>query len=684
MTLWNDMIFSLCLLLLFWLLRKEYLRENRLRLPARMAVSVLAVISLACLELPLSYNRKIDSASSGREGVLLTEGYEPDSLRVLLQAGRAAGQEMRVYSALEGESRPGGSGASVIDAEMPGAGKTDEAGGRATITGRTAIASLSQLHVLGYGLNRKQWSSLHPPPLVFHASPSHAGIVSVSWKQKLSPGEKLRVQGRMQLTGRPVKLLLTGMGTALDSVVITGASGMSAAGTKEADFEFSTIPAQSGRSVYELYMLPGPTSGKKNAAHRDAGMDTLERESLPIEVLPGKKLKILLLAASPDFENTFLVNWLSRHGDTIATRTAISKGKSDKAFVNMPKMSLDPLTPSLLDKFDMVIADAAALQGGSEAERAMLRRQVAEKGMGLIIKADSVAAANWEGISVTSPGTQPLLRDSLPRVVVSCGIYGAGKLVFTTLHTTYARMLSGAKKEYAAYWSLVLQKVARESEPVDDWQFSPELPRVNEPVEVLLQTGKSGLPQGEFAAAQASDPGGADAAGLGHSDGAIPSHPGRAGFGHADNAGNVPHAVYLAQAPLLPFYWQGRYWPTTPGWQSSTTLHGDSSWWYAWSGKDWPEISRRQRREETEEYILAQRHVAAGEAAAMSHAGTPGRTVTDRDSTTGHVAADRDSAMAHARDGQQDDDRERVPLPKAWLYILFLISCLFLWVERKI
>ena len=651
MTLWNDMIISLCLLLLFWLLRKEYLRENRLRLPARMVASVLAVISLACLSLPLSYNRKIDSASSGRAGVLLTEGYEADSLRILLQAGRAAeGQEMRVFSALEGESRPGSSGASVIDVGMSGAGETDEAGGRAAIT------SLSQLHVLGYGLTRKQWSSLHPPPLVFHASPFHAGIVSVSWKQKLSPGEKLRVQGRVQLIGRPVKLLLTGMGTVLDSVVITGASGkpaadasgMSAAGTKEMDFELSTIPAQSGRSVYELYMLPGPTSGKENDAHRDAGMDTLERESLPIEVLPGKKLKILLLATSPDFENTFLVNWLSRHGDTIATRTAISKGKSDKAFVNMPEMSLDPLTPSILDKFDMVIADAAALQAGNEAEQASLRRQVAEKGMGLIIKADSVAAANWEGISVTSPGTQPLLRDSLSRVVVSSGIYGAGKLVFTTLNTTYARMLSGAKKEYAAYWSLVLQKVARESEPVDDWQFSPELPRLNEPVEVLLQTGKSGLPQGEFV----SD--------------------------------NIPHAVYLAQAPLLPFYWQGRYWPTTAGWQSSTTLHGDSSWWYAWSGKDWPEISRRQRREETEEYILAQRQVATGKAAAMGRAGTPGRTVTDRDSTTGHVAADRDSAMAHARDGQQDDARERVPLPKVWFYILFLISCLFLWVERKI
>src|SRR6202040_3504997 len=192
MTLWNDMIIGICLLLLVWLLWKESRRPNRSRLPARMAASILAVISLACLALPLSYMRKKDQAFSSKEGVLLTGGYDPDSLRQFLRRARAGGAgaipggEIPVFPAANGELEP-----QYFD----------------------SISRLSKLHVFGYGLTRKEWGSLHPPPLVFHPSPPHTGILSVSWKQKPGPGEKLRIQGSVQLApGRPTKLLLTGMG----------------------------------------------------------------------------------------------------------------------------------------------------------------------------------------------------------------------------------------------------------------------------------------------------------------------------------------------------------------------------------------------------------------------------------------------------------------------------------------
>src|SRR5258708_6002201 len=331
MTVWNDMIIGICLFLLGWLLWKEFRRPGRLRLPARMAASVLAVISLACLALPLSYIGKKGRGSSGKEGVLLTEGYDPDSLRQFLQMSPA-----------------GGAGIVIVNS-----GHTPDvfAG-----TEGDGMNRLSKLHVLGYGLTRKEWVSLHPPPLVFHPSPCPTGILSASWKQKLTPGEKWRVQGRVSLGfGKPVKLLLTGMGLPLDSVLIAARTQGGAAPAGQTDFELTTATAQSGRSVYRLWVF--------------AGTDTLEQESLPVEVLPEKKLKILLLASSPDFENTFLVNWLSRNGDAVATRTIISKSKSDKAFLNMPETALDPLTPSVLDKFDLVIADATALHSGYPAKR---------------------------------------------------------------------------------------------------------------------------------------------------------------------------------------------------------------------------------------------------------------------------------------------------------------------------
>lgn len=611
MTLWNDTIIGSCLLLLGWLLWKEFRRTNRLRLPARISASVISVISLACLALHLSYTAKKEGGAVGKEGVLLTEGYDPDSLRQLLQTvrtdggGAMAAGEIKVFSAK---------------------------GGSVSMEG---LNRLSKLHVLGYGLTRKEWAILQPPPLIFHPSPFPAGILSISWKQKLTPGEKERIQGRVCVVpGKPLKLLLTGMGLPLDSVII-------AAG---AHFELTTTPAQSGRSVYRLWVLGG--GGVRGG---DVYTDTLEQESLPVEVLPAQKLKILLLASSPDFENTFLVNWLSRSGHAVATRTIISKGKSDKAFLNMPETALDPLTPSVLDKFDLVIADAAALASGDAMEGTFLRRQVAEKGMGLIIKADSTTEGSGnpggaEGSGAAAgfyknlfplevvkdstqrlyikerPGTQALLRDSSTRILVSSGLYGSGKLLFTTLNSTYSRMLSGEKKEYAAYWSQLLQKATRSAGPEEEWQFTPDLPQVNEPVEALLQTDKKGLPQGQFNPAQ--------------------------------------QHVYLAQAPLLPFQWQGTYWPAAAGWQSAATLQGEPCWWYAWSGEDWRNVHRRQRGEETWEYIAAQ--AVLREQTALKQA------VGDRDPAT------------------QADDSGQVPVSRTWFYVLFILSCLFLWVERKI
>ncbi|HWK04162.1 MAG TPA: hypothetical protein VNS58_11055 [Puia sp.] len=663
MTLWNDMIIGLCLVLLGWLLWKEFRRINRLRLPARVAASVVAVISLACLALPITYTAKKGPASSGKEGVLLTEGYDPDSLRQLLQTARAGGGFPDVF----------------ID------------------TGATGIHRLSKLHVLGYGLTRKEWAALRPPPLVFHPSPFSAGILSVSWKEKLAPGERCRIQGRVSLVpGKPVKLLLTGMGLPLDSVVIAAGQDRTPSGKQDVaatssgkqdraadrassgkqhgapasagqtDFELTTIPAQSGRSVYRLWVLGGEGAGKEHANGKDGTLsggsrdneghvDTLEQESLPIEVLPAQKLKILLLASSPDFENTFLVNWLSRSGHAVATRTAISKGKSDKAFLNMPETTLDPLTPSVLDKFDLVIADAAALSSGNAAEGSSLRRQVAEKGMGLIIRADSAATVSSDpgGSGAATfyknifpletvkdstqrtyikerPGTQALLRDSSSRILVSSGLYGSGKLVFTTLNNTYSRMLSGEKKAYAAYWSQLLQKATRDAEPGEEWLFTPDLPRVNEPVAALLQTNKSGLPQGQFGA----------------------------------------HTLYLAQAPLLPFQWQGTWWPAVAGWQSAATPQGEPCWWYVWPEADWRNVHRRQRREETREYIAEQ---AANLAA------------TDRDlATTNPGPTPAGQAAANRTTAAQDADSERVPVSPTWFYALFIFSCLFLWVERKI
>ena len=334
------------------------------------------------------------------------------------------------------------------------------------------------------------------------SEPAPAGIVAVGWQRRLGRGERLRVQGRW--AGRPVKILLTGLGAVLDAAAVTG------------EFELTTTPAVAGRAVYGIIVV--------------AGVDTLDREEVPVEVSDGKPLKVLVLASSPDFENTFLMNWLGREGDAVASRVAVSKGKYAFSFVNMERQSLERL-----DWFDLVIADSSEVTP-------LLWRQVEEKGLGLLIRVDS-------SVRISRPGMRVLERDSAGRVVVGCLLAGAGKVIYSASNTSYTRWLAGRKEDYAAYWTMLLRQAARSGEREDEWDWRPRLAKVGDPVELELTTGKD-MPQGIV-------------------------------------GGETQVVVYMGEDAAFPWRWRGRYWPVAEGWQSLRAPGGDTVWGYAWGAAAW-------------------------------------------------------------------------------------------------
>ena len=552
MIVYNYIVIGLGLMLLVWLLWKEMRRPRRSRLAARVVATVLAVGALTCLGLPMSCRRG-QADVKGKEGVLLTEGYDADSVKLFLREHE---------------------GAKVI--------KSDD-----------FDVAMDRWHVFGYGLTKDEWNALRPPSLVFHASSLKGGVVSADWSRKLRRGAQLRVQGHWKGEGT-VRLLLEGMGQVLDSVVVKG----------DSLFSLHTVPAQVGRGVYKFLAI--------------AGKDTLEQEDIPVEVEAGKPLKILVLASSPNAENTFLVSWLSKEGHAVASRTLVSKDKYQQVYANMEERPLGQLTPALLGDFNLVIADALTVSGGGLLP--MLRRQIEEKGLGLVIRVDS-------GGSV---GKRVLLRDSMGRAEVSISREGMGKIVWTR-HTTYPMVLAGEKEGYAAYWSSLLREAAREEGVGDSWEWRPELPRVEEPVRFAIQTGAGGMPQGVI---------GVDGAGSGRLD-----------------SGGRPVNMYLAEDGVLPYSWSGRYWPEAVGWQTVSRLQGDTTSWYAWGVGAWGPLYREKRMRETETFIKEMTGVAK---------------VSGVLATGGGALVASDGALATGGG-----------LAK-WFYALLIMSLFFLWIEKKI
>ncbi len=576
---WHYIVIGASILLLGFVVGQEYRRRNKRYLALRIIASVITVGCLACVALPIAFNHYI---SPSDDAIILTNGYSQDSVEHFLEA---------------------------VNKNTP------------VFTPETFIEQQKNyraLHVFGYGLSADELSALHNTPVIFHPSNIGTGLTNISWKQTLQPGEKLRVQGGFtNMSATPVKLLLNGLNTFLDSVNIPANTTQS--------FELSTLPKQSGKAVYNITAI--------------ANSKVIEDELVPVEITQQDSLKVMILATSPDFENRFLKNWLSQNSCQVIVRTATSKEKYEREFLNTPSVNFDRITSPLLEKLDVLISDAASFSALSKDEQMAVQARV-EDGLGLIIKTDttllssafyaayfpvytqqakqqqavSLKFASGETLHVLpfaqtlyirkQPGIQAIVTDSSLQAVVSNSIYGSGKVMVTTFNDSYNWMLAGNKDSYYSFWSALLDKAAKNKNTYEEGTFSPAMPRVNQLLHTTFTNTGSSVPQPIL-----------------------------------DES-----AVYLRQNDDLPFEWAGSYWPVQTGWQSVKTQTNTNSL-YIYGPGDWQYIAATDNLNITKQYVLQHENLPAN---------------------AGGL-----------------DEMEQIQVPKIYFFIAFIICCTFLWVEKK-
>jgi hypothetical protein len=471
---WNSIVITLCLLLAAFALYREYRRESKAHLLWRLLANITAIITLACIALPLKYTTSVTTI--GPRKTLLTAGFNADSLS----------KTDSIYTLDKS-----------VHQQYPKAKLLDNAQQLFTDS-----AHITPLHIYGYGLTDAELKSLSGQPLIFHPSPAPEGITAISWTCKIKSGQQFIAQGAYKNTSaKACKLLLKGAGTTLDSINIP-ANNSSA-------FTLKSLPKNNGRAVYNLVALNGK--------------DTVQHEQLPLIIEPTQPLKVLILSSSPDFETKFLRNWLGGNGYGVASRSVITTGKFGQEYLNMDKPDLTHISAPLLNKFDVVIGDLSALKGLSSSESSALQQEVSQKGLGLIIRADSsdkksswlqsyfpvnYQAGKQAGASalilqgnektdklmlspvylIAQSNTQPLITDEHNHLLADLTINGAGKMISTTIGNTYSWMLAGNKTDYTALWSLLINKAARKSQAAENWSVSTSLPAINQAVQLTLES----------------------------------------------------------------------------------------------------------------------------------------------------------------------------------------------------
>ncbi|WP_316748565.1 hypothetical protein [Pedobacter gandavensis] len=379
---------------------------------------------------------------------------------------------------------------------------------------------LQVVHIYGNGLNANQLQLLKEKQLSFHPGPVQNGLFALNWNARLKATEPLVLQGTYQHVGtEPVTLLLEGLGTRMDSVMIDQKGLQS--------FSLTAYPQQTGKAVFRLIGLKGDTNSGMRSSRKSG--DTLFSAPVPLEIKPSNPVKILMLASNPDFEYKFLKNWFFEKQYPLVFRTRISKDKYSTDFLNTDLKEINTINALLLKKMDLLILDEEEMAQLSEAEHANIKLAVAE-GLGLFIRGNSLKSAfgkdpgryespalknkplkgsfaDHAGVFSALPMEQtlflksgnndhPLFLESSGKILVSTSRYVMGQQTVSVLPATYQWLLEGSKADYARFWSEMLHKTARPTEVQQSWSVSPALPKTGERLNISISLPpEKALPQ---------------------------------------------------------------------------------------------------------------------------------------------------------------------------------------------
>ena len=369
---------------------------------------------------------------------------------------------------------------------------------------------IKKINVYGYGLSDRELKMLKGYQLWFHPPTTPSGFISASWPKKLGVSAQLVVQGIYHNpTNKKVKLKLSGLGSDLDSLSVK-------ANTK-VKFSFVNQPKQIGKAVFNLIALQDK--------------DTLFAEPVPFEVFRKQPIRILILASSPDFEYKFLKKWLYENQYAVAFKSQISKDKYNTEFLNQKAVNLNQINQDLLKNIDLLICD--------EAERSATIATAVNNGMGLIVRVNNLPFTQ-------AVNHQPLLKDDKGKVIVDSQLSGMGKIITTTMASTYQWQLAGKQVDYSRFWSLLFSKALRKKADTNAFEIEPKWLMVDEKTRLKVSVSDDKSP-----------------------------------LIFIDSIKIAPR-----QNMELPFLWDGYFWSKTAGWHT-LTINQSVENIYSYKKSDW-------------------------------------------------------------------------------------------------
>jgi hypothetical protein len=586
-------------ILTLWLL--AWYRPNRQRLVWRIVASTLAGVSLTFMVFPPTRQLPVDSETA----VLLTQGYDSDSLKAFLSKQEA---QQLVFSYKVNSGNTAKPLTALQDLEQQ--------------------PNLQALHLFGYGLEEQELQAIKKLKIIPHITAIPDGLQRINWTKNIKLGEHVEVSGNYAAYSKFTKLYLLADSKVRDSATIS---------SKEVRFHLRYAPKQSGHFTYALL------------AKNNDKADTLGQ--LPISVDQGQPIRVLLIAAAPNFEFKFLKNHLAALNHQVTLRTTVSKNIYQSEWLNMPKTEFSKITPQLLKAFDIVITEPQALQSFNYDELSALKSAVSEHGLGVltvtslpIINKESAffmdfntkklsdkdirtTTATWLNTHETStfaagytiinsPNLSSLVVEPHKGLLVASKPIGWGTIAMSLIPQTFQWKIEGKSGLYASYWAKLLSEVAKEEEKEKFWNIAlPAFPKVDQPVKLTYTDYK------QYNSQNTPD------------------------VGIINLRDSIRVILPMAQEIYQPEKYSGTFWPSKSGWHRIHTQDSEPYLFYVHEPSSWSFDAVASKQQATINHIAKQK-----------------------------------ASISDSTSGTYKDE----PVPIIWFFMMFALSTGFLWFEEKL
>ena len=631
-----------CLLLGTGLLVLAWRRPRRRQRALRLLAGALAAASLWLMACPPVRQRP----ATRSEAIVLTRGYSPDTLRhLLLQLG------------------PGTAVWASDSAEPPRSARALPS----LLTLTRQRPALRRVHILGRGPAAADLPQLGPLPIRLHEDADSSGFETAYWPGKITLGEMLVIEGTISAPA-PGPAREAGA-TASPSATSAAPAARATAPAAAASAGSRAGPAAQASRAIGWVVLRAAGAGRDSVRlpaaggafrlryqPKTAGLACFElllkragqppqREPVPVEVTTSARPAMLLLAATPAFEFKYLKNYLGEAHYPVALRTSVSRGLVQTDFLNQSAQPLDHLTPALLARYQLVVADAATLAALTGSESQALQAAIGAGRLGLVELADAAPLPRatpgrgdfvvrprpastipqplrWANLAgqaraplpaqlLPAPALRPLVTGPAGVLLAARRRVGLGFTVVTAVPETFRWGLLGQATIYASYWNQLLMAARPPAPAAATWHPDSRWPRPGQPL--LL-----------------------------HLAGAFPAEPPTV----APQVGRPSAPLALRQDSRLSEWSTGQYWPGAAGWYRVQGPQKGSGHFYVYPARAWALPERRARQQ-----------------AIRNH-----------------------NQQAHKVNSTFDTANDSVgePWPVGWFFALFLVATGYLWLEEKL